>query len=355
MKLKDLFEYEKRGETVYETEHAILYHMTDYVGLTNAIKNNALTALRQSFISTTYNPHMNGVVGRMHYAFKFVLDGKKLAEDYGVFENRAFANVVGSGKYVDLDEDELGINTKSISPLSNYCNTLIILDNIFSRTFAQWLFYKKYNDQGRGIAAIKAWVKSGRKLLVLDGEPRPLNEKEKEYLSYAIKLYNSPNISYSTALERLSNKFQIIDQRDVMDDQQVSRERKTERVLAILHRTLTKKPYIKITPLDVKNMMSNILDILSYGSNYKSEIMHQIESKGLFDGMVEPVRWSLIIKDLIKGKNIDDICDDLDYIKDELDRKKSFYVGRDDDDYMLMSLAKQKHSQTGLAGIGDGE
>jgi len=352
MRYKDLFEYEKRGDITHTIKYDILYHLTDYEGMTKIIFENALTAFRQSFISTTYDINNNNITGRNFHRFKFVLKGKELAEKYGAFENRAFINVIGQG-YEDLNEREIGINTPSIEPFSEYSDTLYILEDMFSRSFAQWLFYKNRNKQGRGVAAIKKWLKDGKKLFVQDSSGvRQLTDKERDYLSFAIKLYNSPNISYPTALDHLVKKFQIKDSHNYMDDNQVSREKKLPQIERILHSTLTTKPYMKIKSEDVEKMWVRIMDILSISSNMKGEILHQLKSRNLFDPLIEPVQWSSLITDLIKNTDIEEMITGMEHIQKELKGKKSFNY--EPDDFMYKIQQRQKHNKTGFAGIGDG-
>jgi hypothetical protein len=88
-----LYEWDRKDGAVDPGKHRFLYHLTDHHGYAHTINANALQS--SGGVSTTTSPKMNGVPGRWHYDFKFVMSGRKLIEAYGAHYYTAHFQYVG--------------------------------------------------------------------------------------------------------------------------------------------------------------------------------------------------------------------------------------------------------------------
>lgn len=95
MRFHELLAEDVKGPIVHTIRYRHLYHMTDHHGFAYSVDRNALRPRTQGYVSTTYDPKMNGFVGGNHADFKFSLDGKALARDYGCFKYDFHTRLLG--------------------------------------------------------------------------------------------------------------------------------------------------------------------------------------------------------------------------------------------------------------------
>lgn len=311
MKINEL--HTKKQEVTYNTEYDTLYHITDYHGLIESSFSNALKSKTNNYISTTYDPTMNYVVGRNFYDFKFILDAKKCAEDFGVFGVEDF-HYVGD-ELIKMDEREIGIKTGKISPLLDYTTGMVVLINLFSKSFLQSMFYRRNDDKSRtGINALKTLKRAGVPLYAYDkGKHRPFNKNELELLSYCLSIRNDYDDFYD-ALEKVVNKFNIKDHfGGHIDIMQPFREKLRDNAITIINDTLTTKKMKDITSEDVIGMIERIMKLFKYGNNFTSYIVSIIQDMKLDDGFIPPFEWSSFVRDLIKNEDMENYIENFKY------------------------------------------
>lgn len=344
MRYLELFEIgTKKSNKEWDTAYKNLYHLTNYSGLVQSIFSNALTSKTQSYISTTYNAQLSGIVGRDFYDFKFVLDGKKLAKQYGVYEVSDY-HYVGS-EYTKMEEDEIGVDTDKIEPLSDYAQALVLLRNPFSRMFIQWLFYdSKTKFDNIGAHAIEEWANWNKPIYRQEkGKLRQLTSDEQKLLNKAIELGQN-NVTFRDALSELADQFRIADHMSgYVSSAQVRRENKRKEVMQIINNTLGNRPIDDIEQKEVENMLYKVIMELGYDRSFASKLMKKIKDLGLNTPLVSPVDWSSLVRNLIKGEDWEEIVADLEFTRDE----KLAPVYRQMDKYGR--LLNNKHTPSGVA------
>jgi hypothetical protein len=352
MFVSTLFEREKRSDIQHRTKFSTVYHLMDSSGMTNAINANSLNAFRQDYISTTTNPKVNGIHGRNHYNFKLILDAQKLAKTYGVFTVVDYVTSIGNNgsRKQALKEFELGIATKAIAPLADFSLGLIYMRPINSRAFMQDLFYRNYNNQGWGILALSRWKSLDMPVYVMVQEGhRPLSSEEDAILEYAMSIARRyPKITYPKALQMMASKFNILDHDGgPIEPDQIKRETKSSSAMNRINAALTKVPWSKLDPAKIKTVISKVIDMMGYGGNYKAELMHQLESRELFDPQVAPVQWSIFVRDIIKNVPLEELVASLEDTKKERDKTRDAFKDS-------KWFGKSAHPKSRVAGVGDG-
>lgn len=316
-------------------DHPYLYHLTDYVGFSHSINTNQLNALRQRGISTTFNENIHYIGGRFHYHFKFVLDGKKILSNYNTSYYRSFAQIAGTGKKHEYKEDEVRIDSSSVSPLSDYVLGVHILVRIMSRSFIQWMFYKidstaYFADMPRssapsGIYSLKKIAIDMKKpLFVLDANKiRKLNKIENDFLNDCYLLAEQKS-DFDTALFELTKKYNILghDLKPIKHAA-VIRSRHSKKIENTINQLLTSTPINKIHKTAIKKTVQSLIKLLGYSNQETSEIIDILESNGLIDPLVPPVDWLRIFSDLILDDR-DELLDNIRYFRTELEKRKKF-------------------------------
>lgn len=296
----------------YTTKYRYLYHMTDGHGFSYSVNGDALKPLRQNYVSTTYNPDMHGVYGYQHYDFKFILDGKKLVETYGGFKHTHRIRV--GNQMESLNESEIGINTKEISPLRDYTVGMVLLFDLFTEKGIRWLLYDR-NDQKsfldspktattRSIEALYTFAVEWRKPIWFnEGKTlRPPTLKEVRFLKEMFRIHKEGG-NYQKALLELVQRYRIVDwDKRVLDRDIIERQQSTPKLVKLLNTYYQKRKYNRVDPDKVRDLIGKCLDILHYGGNAKATIMDAIERAGLFHPTTQAVQWGGILMDLVRGE-----------------------------------------------------
>ena len=333
MRVNELFENDVKGDPANAVDHPQLYHMTDYTGLSYSISNNSLRS-KSSYLSTTYDSNMNSVGGRMHYHFKFILNGTKCLETYGGDYYKSYAHYTdGSGKHW-YDEKEIGLRTRSIEPLNDFCDGLVIIINMFSRSFIQWMFYAindstsftgtvNHSAAPKGIQSLHTLLQDWKKpLYVATSEShRDLTSEEKKFLNDCFSLIHQ-NVDFDRALYLLAQKYEgkIADHSGanitsaILDKEQYTTELRTG-----FNKLLASGPIDKIDPKKTRAYVRDWIKKLGYADRV-DEFMKWFEQADLFNPRLEPIRWGSIFDNLIKFDE-EDLKGDIEYAGEELARR----------------------------------
>lgn len=309
-----LFEiYTEKNNVQYETSLTNLYHLTNYKGLTITVLTGILRSKTQPYISATSNIN-ESVIGGDHYDFKFILDAQRLANDYGVFDVKDYRTV---GDDIEImEENEVGIDTNSID-VFKYSKGLIIMIDILSKKFLQWMFYKISGINSVGANSIEKLFNENFPIYKQNGENlKYINKNEKEFLKHCIELGNM-NYSFREALSELVKYYNIKDHDGkIINIKQPKREELAkEKAINVLNDTLTNKKIKDIDSNEVTKMFSQILDILEYNNDFKDKFINKIKDMGLNTPLIPPVKWTPILRSLIKDDNWNEIEKELEYIK----------------------------------------
>jgi len=334
MRANELFENDVKGEPADAAAHPILYHITDYTGLSYSVSTNSLRSKTSSYLSTTYDPGMNSVGGRHHYHFKFILDGRKCLESYGGDYYKSYAEYTDrSGKHW-YDEKEIGLRTAKVEPLSEFCDGLVILINVFSRSFIQWMFYNikesvsftgSLNNSAapKGIHSLHTFLQEWKKpLFAADGEShRALTIEEKKFLNDCLGLINK-NVDFDKALYILAQKYEgkIADHSGAnLTSTALDKEKYTTEIRSGFNKLLASGPITKINPNKTKAFVRKCLKKLGYADRVE-EFMSWFEQADLFNPRLEPIRWGGIFDNFIKFDE-DELKADIEYAREELARR----------------------------------
>jgi hypothetical protein len=342
MQLHDLFERGQVGGVFHKTEHKYLYHMTDHHGFAYTITNNALKPLRQSDISTTYDPKKNGVYGYSHYDFKFVMNGKALVSEYGGYEYDHHINVIGQGMET-LDEREIRLKTPSIEPFKKYMLGAVLLMPMFSQTAIQWLLYdntpttrflsnvEEKSAAPRTIVALHEMVVDWKRPLWMGPGYRKPTEMEWEFLKDAFRIHEKGG-DFQEGMMQLSDKYPVLDHwKKPLDSLTVKRKAMSKTMVAMLNKYYAGRRYKNVNVATVQQIITKCILMLGLGDNSNKMILGAIRDAGLFNNVfVAPVDWGIILKPLMHG-DIEEAIDGVEYIKDRYAR----YGNIDADDGMM--------------------
>lgn len=309
-----------RGETVYTSPHRHLYHMTSSHGFAYTISRNSLESKNYGYVSTTYDASMNGFTGGHHAHFKFILNGQKLAQDFGCFSYDYHATVVGSGERVSLDEREIGINTNKIRPFDQYVEGLVLLFNPFSQTAVQWMFYE--NSESNGLFTRESAAPRTMDMMIkfrdemslpiyLGPDHRMMNRKELQIFKDFEELHHD-GADFDTAMREVAAKHPIVDHmRRPLDKTTVIRLQKADKITDMLNGYFTKVKLSDLKPQNTKRLLSNIFVFLGLGNNQTTVLMQTAEENNFFHPLVAPVDWGIVIRDAMYGE----IEDAVDYMQ----------------------------------------
>lgn len=330
MILSQLFE-KRTGPIDHATKHRRLYHLTDNYGLGISVETNTLKALRQDYISTTYRRETDSILGRHHYHYKFILDGRKLAKDFGVFPYDHHVIELGSGgsrESVSAGEAEVGINTSTIPNLSDYLVGVVILSRAY--TEHQVLFLADINHNSRGsfdvektstIHAITALNRLSVPIYWQEGEVFiPLTARDHEYLRDIEAMMQGIEANRTSRhldiIDKLLDKYDIktsdFSSHQSLDKQITYRRRMIPQMIATLNAYYKDRPLPEIKSSDLKLMLTKFLKLMKFGNNTISMVLGAAEDANFFHPVVEPVAWTGVLRNLVAG-DIDAAIDDVRY------------------------------------------
>jgi hypothetical protein len=328
MRYKELFEHSFKNERV-DAPYKLLYHITDYQGVVLTVFNNSLNALRQSRISTTYDPTMFIVGGRSHYHFRFTLDGVKVFNNFDCFYYKSYAYYPDGSKHW-YDEKEIGIETKHLTPFNEYCKNFDILIPVFSRSFIQWLFYKVDNFNHRGIDAIHIIDSDWQ--IPITCQQRSLTIDERNFINDCCNIKNK---NFHSALRFLVSKYDnIADHLDkVMSIKTLDAERFIPQQLKKINSILAEKP---LNEINVDDLITTVKETL-YGLTDRPQadiIFNIIKNNGLFSPYNSPIEWSNLFNDVSNNES-------LEYTIDRMNtEKKKLHDLSNDPEYMFNSYIR---------------
>lgn len=336
MRLQSIIEGSRFGKKPLKkkTKTDVLYHLCDYHGYSYSIDNDALRSLRGSYVSTTNDPSMNSVGGRSHYDFKMVLDGQKLAESYELFEYTDYFYFTGSRKRNAYNEREIGVETKSIEPLSTYLKGTILRFNLFSEKGIQWLLYKPSaykglfdNAKGEAPHAITTLYKQifeWRKPVWVAETGQLLTKKEMAFLRDAHAIISQGG-DFKTGFEELAKTYPIVSHDgEPLTNTDVQRMFLAPKLVDMLNAYYENRKRKDIKPEQVSSLLSTIISAIGLGNNATSVIMGAIEGSGLLHPATEPVTWGGIIRDAMSG-DIDKTLDTIKWFGERNRRNREWY------------------------------
>jgi len=369
MNLFQLFEnalYERRtGEVEHTTEHRHLYHLTNNAGIGIAVEMDKLVALRQYYISTTYRPTTVGIMGRFQYDYKLILNGKKLAETYGVFPYDHHVTQIGDGqmgKKVSANEDEIGVDTRVIEPLSEYLEGVVILSTPYTEN--QVLFLADINkvekdihvETTETIHAVSALNQLNKKGVPLywqvGGKFEALTAKDHAYLHdietmmQDIEHSKSRSQRHLDILERLLDKYDI-KSNDIgtpisLDRKVIFRRRLVPAMMRELNGYFSNRSIHKVDSKILKRMLDHFLKMMKFSTEDRMKILAAAKAHKFFHPVVEPVMWTGLLRDLVNG-DIDNALAAIEHATPSADKIEYFDSG----DWSY------SHSKTGMAGDQD--
>lgn len=350
--MKSIFEH-NIGEIVYTTPYKFLYHITQAHGFAYTIDNNALKTSYQTGVSTTFNPKINDILGIQNPAFKFVLAAEKLVSKYGAYTYDFHTTKIGLGNSrsdASLKEDEIRINTQSIEPFNEYLIGVVLLFDLFSRSGIQWLLYdnKEYNGfmtrslsaASRGIEALHKVMYVWKKPIFIGNVSHKPTNKELQFINDVYRIHKNGG-DFRKGIYILAGKYNIKDFfGQEMSQKTIKRMEKTEQIVKKLNKYFSHKKYTNMNPKQTEKMFAEILNILHLNNNIKTVILQTMEEKNVFHPVIEAVKYTSIIRDLMYGDidgalhAINDISEDNkrrieDYDKDNYFYSHSYHNGTD--------------------------
>lgn len=328
-----LNELEKVGEVFYTTKYKKLYHSCDNHAFAYAVSRDELRTLRQYYVSTTWDPMINGVAGRWHCDFKFILAAGIVAE-YGGFKVDFHATEVGTGKKVSLKEREIGIKTKVIAPLSQYLLGVQLNFPIISQKSLQWLLYDNPEHTGfldqpkakapRAVAALHRVAVQWEKPITVGVDSRPLTEEERAFIKDVLQLSRRGG-DFRRGMRDLSDRYNVTDHDGkVLDRITVMRRQMAKKIVGVMNRYYVGRQHNKVDVNNVREMIAGFVDVLGLGGNAKAIIMHAIETAGLFHPSIAPVDWTCIIRPMMDG-DIEDTLQSIAWVGEDRGPRLKWY------------------------------
>jgi len=328
-----LLELDKKGDLTYETQYKYLYHLTDHHGFAYSIDQNALRTLRYNYISTTYDPKMNSVYGQWHHHFKFVLKAQPLVKKYGAFPFDAHIQVGNEG-YKSLNEQELGLNTREVSPLKDYVVGAILLFPLFSQTGVQWLLYNNHASKSfmdtakaeapRAIETLYTFLIEWKKPVWIGNMHRKPSEQDLAFLKDALHIHQRGG-DFDEGMRELADKYNIVDHSGrILDKQTVWRTQQSEQAYNMLNAYYGERKFKDVNVNVVRRIIKGIFDILKLNNNIQSIVMNAIEKAGLFHPATAAVDWAIIIKELMYG-DIDGTLEAIQWVSEDRKRNRDWY------------------------------
>lgn len=315
-----------KGELTHEIPYRYLYHMTDYTGFSYSVANDTLVARRQNYISTTYDKHNNGINGRMHYDFKFVLDASALASRYGAFTYDAFTTEIGVGgshKYTSMNEREIGINTAEISPLHSYVVGMVLLFKPLSQRGIQWLLYNNKSTP-RAIETLHTFLLDWKKPIWVGEDMHKPTQEELNFFKDVLRIHRDGG-NFDSGLSILADKYHIVDHwGNSLDGTVVWRRKQSDAICDLLNSYYSGRRYLDVDLGVVKRILLKIMDILKLGNNISNVVLHAIESSGLLHKATAPVTWASIISDLMKG-DVDEALATIHWFADDQKSQREWF------------------------------
>jgi len=314
VKLGSLFE-DRRGKTLRKIRFRHLYHMTSSHGFAFVVSRNALRSLSYGYVSTTYDPKNNSYYGGHHANLKFVLNGPKLAERYGAFRydfHTTELGPYGERTRVSLKEREIGIDTGSIEPFTDFCEGLILLRPMFTQTMVQDLLYDHNATQGflsrprdaapRGIEALLTFRNKWGLPIQIDGDnPRPLTDQEEAFLQRVHEIHTKGG-NFRTGMRRLTADFPIVDHFGKrLDQSTVIRLIKSTGLNKLFNAYFQNRRVSAVNPDEVRALVKGAMKRLGLNQNIQAVVMDASEKAGLFHPTTPVVEWSIVFGDLVYG------------------------------------------------------
>ncbi len=339
-----LFEY-GRGADVAPDQFPILYNLSDYIGFAYAIESNSLRS-RGSYVSTTWDPNMNHVVGRHGTVFKMVLNGRLLIEDYGAFHYDDSGIEVGSNgsrKRVSHNENEIGVNTRAVDPLSKYHLGTILNFDLFTEDGLQWLLYRNKGSDGgfmsekraatmQAIHIVYDHVFVRHKPIWYQKMGKPLANNQLAYLKDVYEV-SERNLPFAQSLEIISDKYPISDWRkNVVDRETYIRRHMAPQMVKIINDYYQNRWYADVDLVAVRSLLDRCIKMLKLGSNAEAVIMHEIDVSGLLNPTTPAVIWGGIITDAMDG-DIDEVIEMIRYEAKNTHKIRKMWDERDGDPF----------------------
>lgn len=284
-----------------------LYHLTDANGFGYSIEKNSLQTLRYDYVSTTHSPNMNKFVGGDFHFFKFILDGKKLAQDYGIFPFQFYTN---QGEA--LEEFEIGINTKMIQPLREYLKGVVLIfpKGLFSYQALIWLtryhLERKSGFLSSATSSAKPAIRTLAKLFQWNvpiwnqKEGQTFSAKEIELLKDILNCYKRKT-SEDDCIEFLLGKYNIEDYfGKKYTRQRFVQEKMGPRITKMFNDYFSGRKYNNVDSDIVKKIVEDSLNLLDIGKSKTSYFLNLAEKYNLFHPVIAPVEWSILFREIIE-------------------------------------------------------
>lgn len=330
--MASLYEH-KQGKVSHTTKHKFLYHLTNHHGYAYTIDQNALRPLRQSTISTTYDPNNNSIFGYMHYDFKFVMNGRALVERYGGFSYDHFIRVGDEGMQ-SLDERELRLNTNEVSPFNEYLIGTVLLFKVFSQKSVQWLLYDNKSRGGmfdsktspapRAIEALYRQMFELKKPVWVGRQRRLLTNQEMAFLADAYHLSERGG-DFAEGMRELSFKYPVKDHWDKdLDRTMVIRRQMASEIVSRYNGYFAGRKRKDVEPKEVKKLLRDSIRMLGLGSNAEAVLLHHAEACNLFHPYIAAVDWGVVMRELFDG-DIEEAMEGMTWLHNDRQRNIEWY------------------------------
>lgn len=308
-----LYEH-KVGPLSHETKHKFLYHLTNAHGYAYTIEQNALKALREKHISTTYDPNTSGVFGHMHCDFKFVMNGKALVEKFGGYSFDHYIRVSGTTEstYESLDEKEIRLGTGKVANFDEYLIGTVLLFKVFSQRSIQWLLYDNEKSDGgifgtrvdhapRAIDALYKQMFELKKPVWVGRENRVLSNQEMAFLADAHHLSQSGG-DFEAGMRKLCGKYPVTDHWNKnLDTAIVIRRQMAAEIVSRYNAYFVGRKSRDTSKDALETLFRNTIRMLGLGSNAEAILLSAAEENNLYHPIIRAVDWGIIIHELFDG------------------------------------------------------
>lgn len=310
-----------RGKRVKPSDYRTLYHLCDYIGFSYAVENDAIRSRGHGYVSTTWDPDMDNVVGRPFAVFKFVLDGEAIARDRVAFHYQDHGHYTdGSGIALHV-EHEIGIDGPEL-PLSPYHLGTILRFDLFSEQGVQWLLYRNKRSRGsalwseendatpQAIETIYRHIFELRKPLWKREAGVHLTADELRFLREAYRIRKSGG--FNAQLEHLADRFPMVDLwNERVDGDTYRRRHKSPEMVKLLNDYFSNRRVDQVDVGEVRKIIERCIDILGLGTNTSYSMKAALVRSGLYHPATPAVTWGSILTKAMDGdpEKVEDIIE----------------------------------------------
>ncbi|MFA5490031.1 MAG: hypothetical protein WC284_12560 [Candidimonas sp.] len=285
-----------------------LYHSTDFVGFVHSVKNNSINAFTQNYISMTTNPKQFSIMGRDHNYFRFTFEASDLITRYDA-KFHTHTVVQTDGKVIPLDENEVALKTKIITPLDGLLKNFGIFWPLILDEFAI-SFLCRDTKYGKPIDSIVSLLQKNIPFYL---KTKLATKDDIEHINFIHDICNSGYNSNTDdeknkILKKIINKYgemRGVHGSGVLTSNEISMRSAMPEIQKSYHDILTKKEIVEINSDDIRQTTKKALEKIGLGHNSVSMYMDEFEKRKFFTPTLGPQFWASVFSDII------DYSDDL--------------------------------------------